>query len=125
MQFMIWTGVALAIALIAVWLVPASRGAPRRSDQLEAALDQLLNCELQQAFLSIRPKFATNKFLQFDRYPMSDDRMGIELAFPNAPWSDDYFPKVVTAASGNASGFPRTDDTKNHEQEHTCAWSKT
>ncbi|RLA28417.1 MAG: hypothetical protein DRR11_16695 [Gammaproteobacteria bacterium] len=96
---MFWTGVALAVALITVWLVPAGRGASRRSDQLEVALDQLLKCELEQAFLSIRPKFAATKFLQFGRYPIGDSRLGIELAFPSAAWSDDYFPKIVTAAS--------------------------
>ena len=96
---MFWTGVALAIGLIAVWLVPASRGAPCRSDQLQAPLDQLLNCELKQAFLSIRPRFTADNFLQFDRYPMSDGRQGIELAFPSAAWSDDYFPKIISAAS--------------------------
>lgn len=96
---MIWLVVALAIALIAIWLVPASRGAPRRSDQLALALTQLMACELEQAFLSIRPKFSASKFLQFARYEMSTGHLGLELAFPSAPWSTDYFPKVVTAAS--------------------------
>ena len=30
---------------------------------------------------------------------MDEEQVGLELAFPSAPWSEDYFPKVVTAAS--------------------------
>ena len=96
---MFWTGLAMAVALVGIWMVPASRGAPRRADQLGLALTQLLGHEQEQAFLSIRPKFSANKFLQFSRYEMDEGQVGLELAFPSAPWSTDYFPKVVTAAS--------------------------
>ena len=96
---MIWFGSAIVITLVAIWLVSASRGASIRADQLESALSHLLQCELNQAFLSIRPKFSKYKFLQFARYEMQDGKLGVELAFPSAPWSEDYFPKVVSAAS--------------------------
>lgn len=102
---MIWIGAAVAIALIAIWMVPASRGAPLGSDQLEAPLRKLLTCEIEHAFLSVRPKFSQEKFLQFARYEAGKDQRGLELAFPNAPWSEDYFPKVVTAASTQGLGY--------------------
>ena len=96
---MIWIGVTVAILLIALWLVPAVRGAPTGANQLEAPLRQLLMSNLENAFLSVRPKFSREHFLQFAKYQTSEGRQGLELAFPNAPWSETYFPKVVTAAS--------------------------
>lgn len=96
---MIWIGATVAFALIAIWMVPAGRGAPAGSDQLEAPLRQLLTCELENAFLSVRPKFSHERFLQFARYELCEGQRGLELAFPNAPWSENYFPRVVTAAS--------------------------
>ena len=102
---MIWIGAIVIIALIAIWMVPACRGASIGSDQLEAPLRQLLTCELESAFLSVRPKFSQEKFLQFSSYETGEGQRGVELAFPNAPWSEDYFPRVVTAASTDGLSY--------------------
>jgi hypothetical protein len=96
---MVWIGAALAIILFAIWLVPASRGASVGSNQLVSPLRHLLTCNLEVALLTVRPKFSQAKFVQFARYQADDGAYGLELAFPNAPWSEDFFPKVVTAAS--------------------------
>ena len=37
--------------------------------------------------------------MQFARYEKDDGLYGLELAFPNVPWSESFFPKVVTEAS--------------------------
>ena len=101
---MVWIGAALAIILIAIWMVPASRGASVGSGQLESPLRHLLTCDLEDVFLTVRPRFSQVKFVQFARYRADDGAYGLELAFPSAPWSEDFFPKVVTAAS--SQGLP-------------------
>lgn len=96
----------LVVGLISIWLVPISRGAARRADQLEPALGQLLECDIPSAFLTVRPRFSWNKFIQYSQYATGTKprELELELAFPRANWSDEYFPKVVSLAA--AEGLP-------------------
>ena len=97
---MIWIiAIAVTVALF-YWIVPASRGVERKATEIEPALRQLLDTDLENAFLSVQPQFSRNKRIQYTRYQTDAGSIGIELVFTNARWSEDFFPKVVTAASG-------------------------
>lgn len=108
--------VAISLVLIIVlsvgFLILATRGAPRRVDEIAPALEQLLRSSLENPIITIRPKFVPNTFLQFSRYPVDSSSYGIELAFPQAQWSESYFPKVVTLASKSGEEYEIVEDEK-------------
>jgi hypothetical protein len=99
----------LTVVLLIAFVAPAVRGAPRGIEDISSALEQLLESNLENPILTIRPQFARNKFLQFSRYPL-DSSYGIELAFPRAGWSESYFSKVVTLASKSDEAYEIVDD---------------
>lgn len=89
----------LAVGLLVAWLVPVSRGASRRADGLKPALVQLMNCEVPDAFLTVRPNYSPYRFIQFSRTQGEGGSSELELAFPLARWSEEFFPKIVSIAS--------------------------
>ena len=102
--------VILLAALAIAYIVPTVRGARRRVADLNPALEQLLRSDLANPIITVRPKFAPNKFVQFSRYDIDTKRRGVELVFPHAPWSEAYFPKVVTLASKLGIKYEIVDD---------------
>jgi hypothetical protein len=105
---------ALLVAAIAICvvLIPASRGGSRAADTLEPALDQLLNLDDATSFLVIKPRFAPHIFLQYAMYPESRTAkgFGVQIVFPQAEWSKEFFPKVVTKASKEGIRYEIIDD---------------
>lgn len=71
----------------------ASKGVPRRDDDLIAAFTGLLGCPSDHPFLLIR-KLLRKEFLQFCRYDLEDGSSGLRLVFPIRKWSRNYEEKL-------------------------------
>ena len=57
--------VLLAVGVLLIWLIPMTRGAARRADSLEPAVQQLLECNIPGAFLTVRPRYSRYNFIQW------------------------------------------------------------
>ncbi len=74
-----------------VWL--ASKGVLRSLHELKRSLTELLEQGSENGVLIITPR-GTKKFVQFNRYELSTGRSGLELGFPSADWSREFFKKL-------------------------------
>lgn len=91
---MVFALVLTAVVIVAiaigwkVWL--ASKGVLRSLPELKRSLTDLLEWGSEKGVLIITPR-GTNRFVQFNRYELSTGRHGLELAFPDADWSREFF----------------------------------
>jgi len=88
---MIFTSFIILLGvLICVFIWRATKGAPRNIDSLEAAIYDLLRRGYDKGFLLIQIS-DSGKFIQVRKYIKGPGDYGIQLAFPNAEWSQIYF----------------------------------
>lgn len=88
-----WIIAALVLAGVIVFILHATKGVLRDYEHLEGALADLLNRGLDNGTLFIKHK-NSHRFVQFRKYIRSRINYGIELHFPNAAWSRNYFQRL-------------------------------
>ena len=106
-------GVAALLLLVGwrAWL--ASKGVPKSLEELKGALEQLLEWGRSNGFLVITP-IGSNAFIQFNKYMLSATEAGLELSFPRAAWSRDYFSAVEQLCDGEAIEYRIEHRPDNH-----------
>jgi hypothetical protein len=85
-----------------VWL--ASKGVPKSLEELRSALQQLLEWGRSNGFIVITP-IGSNSFLQFNKYMLTSTEGGLELSFPRAGWSRQYFSSVERLCDREAINY--------------------
>lgn len=98
------TGVTmLALALgRQLWL--ATKGILRSLPELKNALRQLLEWGADTGFVVIIPR-GTKYFVQFKSYILRDGRRGMEMSFPKADWSKQFFGRLQQYCDANGVGY--------------------
>jgi len=81
-----------------LWL--GSKGALHSLPELKRSLRQLLECGANTGFIIITPR-GTKYFIQFNSYVLRDGRRGMEMAFPNADWSKEFFARLKAYCDAN------------------------
>jgi hypothetical protein len=69
-------------------------------DDIRGRLDQLLRCGFDQGFVIFKFQ-GSDCFIQFRKYIHAKGDYGLELGFPKADWSRDYFPLVAECCTKN------------------------
>ena len=77
-------------------------GILRTSEQLSRPLQDLIERGRGDGYVILRLE-GSNRFIQFNKYT-NQGGDGIELSFPNADWSREYFGKLQSVC--NAEGIP-------------------
>ncbi len=79
--------------LIYIALKKMSKGELRGNDEFMKYIEWLLNKGYSNGTLMI-DHAKSNKFLQLSKYVKANKDYGIELAFPDAEWSKNYYRKL-------------------------------
>lgn len=96
---MLWLGVLLALLIVFGFLwhrgkTPYIHRAVHQQE-LRKFLEVLLYRGYDRGFICVQvPKDV--RFLQFSKYIMNGQRVGLQLDFPLAPWSKDYYELLRT-----------------------------
>lgn len=94
MDVTFWGSIAvLVIAGLTVFVLNATKGVSRSYEDLKRPLQDLLSRGLENATLIIDHK-RSHRFVQFKKYTRSREQSGIELFFPKAEWSREYFERL-------------------------------
>ncbi|WP_231758912.1 hypothetical protein [Microbulbifer elongatus] len=94
MMFTIVSVLVVVFALTVIWFLKEALKGPKRTlEQLHRPISDLLSREFDGGFLIIEHS-KTGRFIQFSKYTKSKGKFGIELAFPKADWSKDYYSRV-------------------------------
>ncbi|MEM7049909.1 MAG: hypothetical protein AAF604_09620 [Acidobacteriota bacterium] len=118
---MIWTLVILAGVMLMLWL-SRRPGKHRRVPQLELEkyLDRLLRSGLEGGLAIIEvPK--TEEFIQFKKIFKPNRRFSIELGFPLAPWSTEFYSQVREILESNNWAYFRSSTGDETVREFTLA----
>jgi hypothetical protein len=98
---MSWALLILFLIGIGLFLRRASKGPARTVETLEWPIRGLLKQGFNGGFLVITVD-GSNKFLQLDKYIRAPGDYGIELAFPKAEWSLQYYDRLLTFCESHA-----------------------
>lgn len=90
MKYVLLVIAAIIIIRILYKLPEAYKAVGHKYEALKYYLEILLNRGYDKGFLIIRIK-SSKKFIQIRKYVNSIDEYGIELGFPKAKWSLEYF----------------------------------
>ena len=93
MTALLITLAAVGVVAIALFFAWATRGLPHTLETLEPAVRALLRQGYDGGFLTIDVAHE-KKFVQLRKYIHSRGNYGIELGFPQAEWSAEYYTKL-------------------------------
>ena len=85
---------AIIVTGLALMVWRASKGPSLNLETIQWAINGLLRQGYNGGFLIINIGYS-KKFLQLRKYIYAPGNYGIELAFPNAKWSEQLFPKFA------------------------------
>ena len=89
-----WIILFIVFAIVAVVLIwRGTKGPAHTLKSIYKPIDELLERGFDEGFLIITISYS-KMFLQLRKYILNKKNYGIELVFPKAPWSVDYFDKI-------------------------------
>ncbi len=81
-----------------------TKGPARHLDYFERYISWLINKGYSNGTLIIE-HVSSERFVQFQKYVLSEKNFGIEMSFPNAKWSKSYFDDLVSYCSSNGHKY--------------------
>lgn len=107
--------IAIFLILISFLLWKGTKGPARTVDELKQAIIDLDKRGLNHSTLVI-DKLFSKKFVQF-RKLIDGGESNIQLSFPNANWSKEYYPKVMKIVNNNNLDFSITQGEQSDKME--------
>jgi len=80
-------------------------------DKMPEVIKWALRYCLNQGFIVIQDRNSEH-FVQFRKYILRNGGYGLELGFPEAPWSRTYFPKLRDALTAEGTPFRETRESQ-------------
>ena len=106
----------LVIAFIFILLWIGSKGPARSFNQLKSYLIDLDERGYNYSTLVINRIFS-KKFIQFRKLIINKDEINIQLAFPNANWSKNYYPQIIELAINDNLDYKIVEENHYGEME--------
>jgi len=116
---MTWTIVVVFLLSLGLFLRRASKGPARTPETLEWPIRGLLRQGYNGGYLLIKVA-RSNKFLQLDKYIRAPGEYGIELAFPKAEWSLQYFERLLDFCRNHGIEFRISSSSPGDPMEFLC-----
>jgi len=79
-------------------------------DKMPKVIEWALQYCLNRGFIIIEDRNSEH-FIQFRKYILRDGEIGLELGFPEAPWSAAYFPELRDALANSGTSFREARET--------------
>ncbi len=111
---LVWIIIILAVICIGLLILRGVKGPAHTLESISKPIEDLLVRGYDDGFLIIDAS-GTNYFIQLRKYIITSDNYGIELSFPKADWSKNFFIQLIDYCdrSGIKYSLSKEDSMKN------------
>lgn len=106
---LVWIIVILVVVCVVLLVLRGVKGPGHTLESISKPIEDLLVRGYDGGFLIIDAS-GTNYFTQLRKYIITSDNYGIELSFPKAEWSKDFFTQLVAFCDQNGIKYKISKD---------------